>query len=226
VARGSYGCASAAVSGFEDFTMRPRKSPGAVAALGASVADQLGRQVIQENKRQQQFAQPPIRATLVGSDRCEAEGISARGYSSVLDLCRELVAAGLHPASPLEAWRREILCLRVRSIGEGARLTVADDRHGTPRLRRWRKRPQGYGAGSPVAQNANGREVATPAQPTTSITAMHNPTTTGMATAATSGTAAAAANMPATTATSGMTATAAFRESGGVGQPVTQETAP
>ena len=41
------------------------------------------------------------------------------GYAPVLDLCRELLAAGFNPASPLEAWRRETLCLRVRSIGEG-----------------------------------------------------------------------------------------------------------
>ena len=73
--------------------MRRRKAPGAVAKVpGLSVADQLGRQVVSENKRQRQFAQPPIRATLVGSDRCDAEGISARGYAPVLDLCRELVA--------------------------------------------------------------------------------------------------------------------------------------
>lgn len=110
--------------------MRTAKSPGAVAALGASLADQLGRQVISENKRQQQFAQPPIRAELIGSGRCEAEGIRVYGYAPVLDLCRELLAAGFNPASQLEAWRRETLCLRVRSIGEAARLTVADNRHG------------------------------------------------------------------------------------------------
>ena len=39
-------------------------------------------------------SQASIRATLIGSNRCEAEGISARGYAPVLDLCRELVAAG------------------------------------------------------------------------------------------------------------------------------------
>ena len=123
--------------------------------------------------------------------------------------------------------------LRVRSIGEGARLTVADDRHGTPRLRRRQERPQGYVAGSPVAQNANGREVATPAQTTTTTAIATHTTTTGMATAAsmpttaTRGTATtAAANMLATTATSGMAATAAFEGSGGVGQPATQEAAP
>ena len=197
------------------------KSPGALAAHGASEIDGLGRHVVSQTNRQGQLPQVPIRATLVGSDRCDAEGISARGYAPVLDLCRELVAAGLHRASPLEAWRGEKLCLRVRSIGEGARLAVEDDRHGIPRLRRRHERPQGYGAGSPVAKNANGWEVATPAEPSTT-TAVHNTTTgmaasAGMPTTATGGTATtAAANMPATAATSGMA----------VGQPGTQEAAP
>ena len=105
---------------------------------------------------QQQLPQVPIHATLVGSDCCEAEGISGRGYAPVFELCRKLVAAGFDPVSPLEAWRGETLSLRVRSIGEGAQLTVADDRHGTPRLRRRQEGPQGYVAGSPVAQIVNG----------------------------------------------------------------------
>ena len=214
--------------------MTGAKSPGAVAALGASVADQLGRRVTPEIKRQQQFAQAPIRATLIGSARCEAEGIVASGYAPVLALCRELIEAGHDPKRALHAYRSEVRALAVRSLGEGARLTVADDRHGTPRLRRRQERTQRYVAGSPVAQNANGREVATPAQTTTIITTTATHTTTaGMATAAsmpttaTRGTATTtAANMLATTATSGMAATAAFEGSGGVGQPATQEAAP
>jgi hypothetical protein len=81
---------------------------------------------------QQQLPQVPIHATLVGSDCCEAEGISGRGYAPAFELCRKLVAAGFDPVSPLEAWRGETLSLRVRSIGEGAQFTVEDDRHGTP----------------------------------------------------------------------------------------------
>jgi len=61
------------------------ESPGAVAALGASVSDQLGRRVIAEDSSHQTFTQAPIRAKLDGSDRCEAVGISVRGYSPVLD---------------------------------------------------------------------------------------------------------------------------------------------
>ena len=35
-----------------------------------------------------------------------------------------LVDAGHDPATPLEAWRDSTLCLRVRSIDEGARLRI------------------------------------------------------------------------------------------------------
>jgi hypothetical protein len=46
--------------------MRINKSPGAVAALGASVVDQLGRQVIPETNRQQQPPQALIRTAGAG----------------------------------------------------------------------------------------------------------------------------------------------------------------
>src|SRR5215468_10575009 len=91
-------------------------------------------------------------AELIGSDRCSALGITERGPAPTLALCRRLIEAGHDPATPLEAWRGDVLCLRVRSIGEGARLTVEDDRRGRPRLRRWRNRGQGYGAAPPVRQ--------------------------------------------------------------------------
>jgi hypothetical protein len=145
--------------------MKPTESPGAVAALGASVGDQLGRQVIAEANRQERFTQAPIRATLVGSKRCEAEGIVACGYAAVLDLCRALIKAGHDPKRALHAYRGEVLALAVRCIGEGARLTVEDDSRGTPRLRRWRNGPGRYGAGSPIAQTDNGRGVPASAQP-------------------------------------------------------------
>jgi hypothetical protein len=140
------------------------RSPGAVAALGASKSDRLGRQVVAEINRQKQLSQAPICATLIGSNRCEAEGLSARGYAPVLELCRKLVAAGFNTACPLEAWRGETLCLRVRSIGEGSRLTVADDRHGTPRLRRRQDRPPGYVTGPPVAPITDRRQAPRPSR--------------------------------------------------------------
>jgi hypothetical protein len=65
-----------------------------------------------------------VRAELFGSNRCTALGIVAHSAAPVLDLCRKLLVASYDPATPLEAWRGEILCLRVRSIGEGAGLEI------------------------------------------------------------------------------------------------------
>jgi hypothetical protein len=39
-----------------------------------------------------------------------------------------LVAAGFDPASPLEAWRAGVLCIKAGTIGEAARLTVDESR--------------------------------------------------------------------------------------------------
>jgi hypothetical protein len=68
--------------------------------------------------------QSPIRADLVGSNTCSAAGIVATGNAPVLSLCRRLIAAGHPPGSRLEAYRGNTLALRVRSIGEAAKLTV------------------------------------------------------------------------------------------------------
>jgi hypothetical protein len=65
-----------------------------------------------------------IRAELSGSDRASALGIDAQAPAAVLALCRKLVEAGHDPAEPLEAYRGDVMCLRVRSIGEVARLQV------------------------------------------------------------------------------------------------------
>jgi hypothetical protein len=44
--------------------------------------------------------------------------------SPVLALCRKLVEAGYPSSADLEAYRGDVLALRVRSIGEAARLEV------------------------------------------------------------------------------------------------------
>jgi hypothetical protein len=69
----------------------------------------------------------PIRAALIGSHRCEAEGISVCAAAPVLALCRKLVSAGHDPRRPLHAYRGNVLALRVRSIGEGMQLAIAGD---------------------------------------------------------------------------------------------------
>ena len=66
----------------------------------------------------------PIRAEIIGSNTCTALGITAAGQAPVLALCRKLVEADYEPTTPLEAWRGNILCLKVRSIGEAARLEI------------------------------------------------------------------------------------------------------
>lgn len=67
-----------------------------------------------------------IRAEIIGDDKATALGLSVRGRTPVLKLCRELIAAGHDPASPLEAYRGSTLCLRIASIGKGAGLDVMD----------------------------------------------------------------------------------------------------
>ena len=68
-----------------------------------------------------------IRAELIGSDTATALGNKVRAYAPVLALCRKLVAAGHDPATPLAAYRGNVLCLRVRSIGEAAALDVKSE---------------------------------------------------------------------------------------------------
>lgn len=94
-----------------------------------------------ELRLSQHSAHVPIRATLVGSNRCEALGLTGHGYSPVLALCRALVAAGHDPRRPLHAYRGDVLALKARSIGEGAQLTVREDRCG-PRFVRWEPFPR------------------------------------------------------------------------------------
>ena len=78
-----------------------------------------------------------IRAELIGSNTCSAAGKTAIGPAPVLALCRQLVAAGLDPNSPLEVYRGATLALLVRSIGEAAKLTVREStRDGRPRFAR------------------------------------------------------------------------------------------
>ena len=93
---------------------------------GAAKVDQLGGKInllSNQNSGGPQVGEP-IRADLIGSDQCRAAGITAHGASSVLALCRELVAANVDPNRPLHAYRGDVLCLVIRSIGEAAHLDV------------------------------------------------------------------------------------------------------
>jgi hypothetical protein len=78
----------------------------------------------------------PIRAELRKSRTCIAEGVTVNAYAPVLEMCRELVGRGHNPARPLRAYRGDVLCLKLSSIGWGAQYTVRDNNCGTPTLHR------------------------------------------------------------------------------------------
>jgi hypothetical protein len=75
---------------------------------------------------------PVIRAELIGADICTALGTTVQSSTPVLAMCRQLIAAGHGPTTRLEAYRGDVLCLWVRSLGEAARLTVKAMGNGAP----------------------------------------------------------------------------------------------
>jgi hypothetical protein len=75
-----------------------------------------------------------IDAELSKEDICSALGITVQSPSPVLSLCRKLIALGHDPSMPLDVWRGDVLCLRIRSIGEAAGLEVSP--HGVGFVRR------------------------------------------------------------------------------------------
>jgi hypothetical protein len=98
---------------------------------------------------------PTIRAELIGTRACVACGITARVNAPVPALCRLLIEAGHDPASRLEAWRGDVLCLKVRAIGEAARLTVDESR---VRFVRWKP----FSSAAVSSRIARNRKAATP----------------------------------------------------------------
>ena len=102
-------------------------------------------------------SQRSIRAEIVGQTQATACGVTVSGRNApVLALCRALIEAGHDPDSPLEAYRGDTLCLRVRSIGEGAKLTVSEATNdGKPRFALFRPfsgSDANVGGRPPVAQ--------------------------------------------------------------------------
>jgi hypothetical protein len=102
------------------------------AAQGASKIEELEAHVVSQTCLGQNITQAPIRASLI-RDRCSAYGITTHG------------TAGHDPAMRLEARRGHVLAQAIRSIGEGARLTV--DEHSGTRFAKWR--PSCHSAVSP-----------------------------------------------------------------------------
>src|SRR5262245_12931957 len=114
-----------------------------------------------------------IRADLIGADTAVAAGITATGHAPLLTLCRRLVEAGHDPSTPLEAYRGPTLCLRARSIGAGARLTVKEGPDGKPRFATYRPPPDGRQScgGQPPTRSNAGEPLPATGRPTRSYRA-------------------------------------------------------
>jgi hypothetical protein len=70
---------------------------------------------------------PPseIRADL-SNGVASAKGHATGGNAPILNLCRLLIADNEDPRSPMMVWRGATIALKIRSIGEGARLGVRE----------------------------------------------------------------------------------------------------
>jgi hypothetical protein len=90
--------------------------------------------------KKQTFDQAATLAVITGSDTACAQGTTVTGPSPVLALCRKLIDAGHDPALPLIVYRGDTLALRVRSLGQAARLEV--NHRGTGFVARCEGRPQ------------------------------------------------------------------------------------
>jgi hypothetical protein len=115
-------------------------------------------------------SQPPILAYIVGDDSCVAEGFTATGHAPILALCRKLIEASFDPRRTLHAYRGTTLCIKVRTLREGAALTVKTSGNGTPVFA-----PLEGAAAPPRASGPEGRGISTPeaVAPAGGATAQH-----------------------------------------------------
>jgi hypothetical protein len=77
-----------------------------------------------------------VMAKLVGFDVAICAGKTTKSRTPILDLCRELIAEGFSPQTPLAAYRDGILVLAIRSIGAAAVLRVRGNGIGFEKLTR------------------------------------------------------------------------------------------
>jgi hypothetical protein len=115
--------------------MIPRKAARpapAVTGREPQVIDLLGDKI--NPARNIQPKQQHVIAELVGDDSCRCQEIDAAvtANAPVLAMCRQLLTTGIDPDTALSVYRRGVLALKVRSIREGARLTVKTAGNGTP----------------------------------------------------------------------------------------------
>jgi hypothetical protein len=108
-----------------------------------------------------------IRAEISGENTCTALGITAHAPAPVLSLFRKLVDAGHDRSRPLHAYRGEVLCLKVRSIGEAAGLKVNSNGVGFAR--------QEAMPAAPPVRPADVAAIPVPRRPGTFLRPLRNP---------------------------------------------------
>jgi hypothetical protein len=92
--------------------MTKSKSPGAVAALGASEIYELGRHVVSQTSRQPQLTQPPIYATPNSSVHCETGSTVARDHTPCAKLAREQRCANAADAQEFQQIQKFVAACR------------------------------------------------------------------------------------------------------------------
>jgi hypothetical protein len=88
-----------------------------------------GRNVLPATNSQLAHRKQALRAE-IDANNCTAVGITGRGSTPVLALCRQLLAAGLNPDQAMEVYRGATLALRIRSVGEAAGVEINGDGNG------------------------------------------------------------------------------------------------
>jgi len=86
-----------------------------------------------------------IGAEIDSSTNCRVGNHDTTGRTPIFGMCRELLAQGVSPDAAVEIYRAGILALTIRSLREGAGLTV--DEHNGTRFAKWK--PFCHSAGSP-----------------------------------------------------------------------------
>ena len=114
--------------------------------------------------RHERSAQPAracdsIRAELIGTNTATAQKMVVTSAAPILGLCRALLAGGHDPATALEAYRGDTLCVRIRSIGQAAQLEPSPSGVGFVR------RHSRLRAGPPVAPTASAGHLVPPSHP-------------------------------------------------------------
>jgi hypothetical protein len=77
---------------------------------------------IKKTRKRPLSAAATFRAELTGDDICSVLGVTVQTSSPILALCRKLIEVDRDPSTSLEVYRKNILCVRITSIGQAAQL--------------------------------------------------------------------------------------------------------